>query len=48
MIGWSHEKSRKHVSDHAPVFVTLGNAKLRQGVVTVRPEAERSRVAGAE
>ena len=46
MIGWSHEKSRKHVSDHAPVFVTLGNAKLPQGVVTVRPEAERSRVAG--
>lgn len=24
IIGWDHEKSRKHVSDHAPVFVTLG------------------------
>ncbi len=46
MIGWSHEKSRKHVSDHAPVFVTLGNAKLRPGVVAVQPEAEMSRVVG--
>jgi endonuclease/exonuclease/phosphatase family metal-dependent hydrolase len=23
MIGWNHEKSRKHVSDHAPVYLTL-------------------------
>jgi len=28
LIGWNHEKSRKHVSDHAPVYVELGNAKL--------------------
>ncbi len=48
MIGWSNEKSRKHVSDHAPVFVTLGNAKLPQGVVMVRPDAARNRVAGMQ
>ena len=46
MIGWNNEKSRKHVSDHAPVFVTLGKAKLPQGVVMVRPDAARNRVAG--
>src|SRR5690606_20297525 len=28
MLGWDHEKSRRHVSDHAPVFVGLGKAKL--------------------
>ncbi|GAB3391895.1 endonuclease/exonuclease/phosphatase family protein [Azotobacter armeniacus] len=25
IIGWSHEKSRSHVSDHAPVFVSLSS-----------------------
>lgn len=24
LIGWNHEKSRKHVSDHAPVYLSLG------------------------
>jgi len=24
-LGWSHEKARKHVSDHAPVFLVLMN-----------------------
>ena len=24
LLGWDHEKSRAHVSDHAPIFVTLG------------------------
>ncbi|WP_408004449.1 sunset domain-containing protein [Pseudomonas arcuscaelestis] len=46
MIGWNHEKSRKHVSDHAPVIVTLGSAKAPQGVVYVRPEAARNSAAG--
>lgn len=42
IIGWSNEKSRKHVSDHAPVFVTLGNAKLVQVAQVVHPDAARS------
>lgn len=42
LIGWSNEKSRKHVSDHAPVFVTLGSAKLEQVVPVVFPESARS------
>ena len=25
---WSHEKARRHVSDHAPVYLLLGNAGL--------------------
>src|SRR5690606_30898046 len=28
MIGWTHEKSRAEVSDHAPVFIALGRARL--------------------
>lgn len=28
IIGWDHVKSRKHVSDHAPVYMVLGSAKL--------------------
>ncbi|OEC37929.1 DNAse [Pseudomonas sp. 1D4] len=43
IIGWSNEKSRKHVSDHVPVFVTLGNAKLEQGAPVVHPEAARGK-----
>ncbi len=35
LIGWDHEKSRKHVSDHAPVFVALGNARLTGASVAV-------------
>lgn len=33
MLNWSHEKSRKHVSDHAPVYLTLGRGHLNSGVV---------------
>lgn len=28
MIGWNHEKSRKHVSDHAPVYLEMGKAAV--------------------
>lgn len=35
MIGWDHEKSRKHVSDHAPVYVLLGSAKIDVATVNV-------------
>lgn len=35
LIGWDHEKSRKHVSDHAPVFVAIGNARLSGAAVAV-------------
>ncbi|WP_370601756.1 endonuclease/exonuclease/phosphatase family protein [Pseudomonas nitroreducens] len=41
MIGWSHEKSRKHVSDHAPVIAVLGKDQLPGGIVLVRPEAAK-------
>jgi endonuclease/exonuclease/phosphatase family metal-dependent hydrolase len=41
MIGWSHEKSRKHVSDHAPVIAVLGKEQLPQSIVLVRPEAAK-------
>jgi hypothetical protein len=41
MIGWSHEKSRKHVSDHAPVYVSLGNARLDVSAIDVQqPETQ--------
>lgn len=39
MIGWSHEKSRQHVSDHAPVMFQLGSAQLASTVQFVRPES---------
>lgn len=41
MIGWNHKKSRKHVSDHAPIFMALGNASLASDAVKVamRPAA---------
>lgn len=28
MLGWSHEKSRAEASDHAPVYIALGKARL--------------------
>ena len=31
----NHKDSRKHMSDHAPVYMTLGNAKLDESVVTI-------------
>jgi len=44
MIGWSHEKSRRHVSDHAPIYMTLGNASLAgdAGKAAARPAASDS------
>lgn len=35
MIGWDHKKSRKHVSDHAPLYMTLGNRQLDNATVSV-------------
>jgi len=43
MLGWSHEKSRKHVSDHAPVFVSLGQASMDVASVDVGAPAAGSR-----
>lgn len=37
IIGWSNERSRKQVSDHAPVFVSIGAASA-QNRVTKAPE----------
>lgn len=34
LLGWSHEKSRSHISDHAPVYAVLGRAKLDTASVT--------------
>lgn len=28
MVGWNHEKSRAHVSDHAPIYLSLGSAQM--------------------
>ena len=33
-LDWSHEKARRHVSDHAPVFVLTGTAELDEQRVT--------------
>ncbi len=35
MLKLNHKDSRKHMSDHAPVYMTLGAAKLDESVVTV-------------
>lgn len=37
MLGWDHEKSRKVVSDHSPIFMTLGTAVLDSSVVMNAP-----------
>lgn len=37
MIGWNHEKSRKHVSDHAPVYLAMG--KSAANISTPQPTA---------
>lgn len=42
LIGWDHEKSRKHTSDHAPVFVALGDASLSSIVPLVHDSAVRN------
>lgn len=41
ILGWSHKQSRRHVSDHAPVYVTLGRANVDTGPrqSTVQPSA---------
>lgn len=44
MLGWDHEKSRKSVSDHSPIFMTLGTAVLDRSVVmNVPSKSERAR-----
>ncbi len=35
MLKLNHKDSRKHMSDHAPVYMTLGNAQLDESVVTI-------------
>lgn len=35
LLGWTHSKSRRHVSDHAPVYMVLGNASLDRGKLQV-------------
>lgn len=37
MIGWNHEKSRAHVSDHAPIYVSLGRAQMNLVAFTSAP-----------
>jgi len=39
LIGWNHEKSRSHVSDHAPVYVTLGQAQLNTATAVVSSDS---------
>lgn len=35
LIGWSHKKSRQHVSDHAPLYMTLGNSQLDEATASL-------------
>ena len=35
LLGWDHEKSRRHVSDHAPVYIIVGNAQLNVDPIVV-------------
>lgn len=35
LLGWSHSKSRRHVSDHAPIYMVLGDARLDGGGLQV-------------
>ncbi|MGB5854259.1 MAG: endonuclease/exonuclease/phosphatase family protein [Oceanisphaera sp.] len=35
MIGWDHSKSRKHVSDHAPLYMALGNSRLDNATASI-------------
>ena len=35
LIGWSHNKSRQHVSDHAPLYMTLGNSQLDKATASL-------------
>lgn len=42
MIGWSHEKSRKHISDHAPVYVSLGNSSLDASAIDVQQPGSKT------
>ncbi|MGO1247872.1 MAG: endonuclease/exonuclease/phosphatase family protein [Oceanisphaera sp.] len=35
MIGWDHAKSRKHVSDHAPLYMALGDGVLDDATASI-------------
>lgn len=37
LIGWDHTKSRKHVSDHAPIFMALGNRQFDNATASLAP-----------
>ncbi|ART83568.1 hypothetical protein CBP31_13785 [Oceanisphaera profunda] len=37
LIGWDHSKSRKHVSDHAPIYMALGNSKFDNATASLAP-----------
>lgn len=43
LIGWNHKKSRKHVSDHAPVYMTLGAARLGDEYIEPLPTPESNK-----
>ncbi|MCK9533712.1 MAG: endonuclease/exonuclease/phosphatase family protein [Pseudomonas sp.] len=49
MLKLSHKDSRKYMSDHAPVYMTLGHAELDKSVVTVvEPEPNLGLPPGAQ
>ncbi|MGO4998298.1 sunset domain-containing protein [Oceanisphaera sp. W20_SRM_FM3] len=37
LIGWDHSKSRKQVSDHAPIYMALGNRQFDNATVSLAP-----------
>ncbi|MGV8842680.1 MAG: DNAse [Pseudomonas sp.] len=42
MIGWSHDKSRKHISDHAPIYVSLGHARVDASAINVQQSGDQT------
>ena len=38
-IGWSHRKARRHVSDHAPVYMVLGEGTVAVDSPGIKPPA---------
>ncbi|WP_319781599.1 endonuclease/exonuclease/phosphatase family protein [Oceanisphaera sp. IT1-181] len=37
LIGWDHSKSRTHVSDHAPIYMALGNSQFDNATASLAP-----------
>lgn len=47
-IGWSHEKARRHVSDHAPVYMVVGEGEVSVDSPGIAPPASPKGAAEVE